>query len=278
MPTPQIIRDLVETFDRNFEIHKKATNETQVRRQFIDPFFKALGWDIDNEGGAAPQYQDVVHEDQLKIKGSMKAPDYAFRIGGQKKFYVEAKKPSVYVKDDPAPAMQVRTYAWNAKLDLSIVTDFEEFAVYECSSKPKHGDKPNIGRVNYFTYKEYIDKWDEIAGIFSKDAVLKGSFDKYAAGSKGKRGTQTVDKAFLAEIEKWRELLAKNFAKNNKISEDELKFATQRTLDRIIFLRICESRGIEEEGRLQDAVSTLPSPLPLSRSTGRGVLAPSPGT
>ncbi len=277
MSAPQIIRDLVEKFDRNFETYKKATNETQVRREFIDPFFKALGWDIDNEHGAAPQYQDVIHEDQLKIKGSMKAPDYAFRIGGQKKFYVEAKKPSVFVKDDPAPALQVRTYAWNAKLDLSIVTDFEEFAIYECSSKPKHGDKPNIGRVNYYTYKDYLDKWDEIAGIFSKDSVLKGSFDKYAAGSKGKRGTQTVDKAFLAEIEKWRELLAKNFAKNNKITEEEMKFATQRTLDRIIFLRICESRGIEEEGRLMECVNTQPSPLPLSRSTGRGVLAPSPG-
>jgi len=256
MPAPQIIHDLVEQFERNIETYKRAQNETQVRREFIDPFFSELGWDIDNsKTKAAPQYQDVVHEDQLKISGSMKAPDYAFRIGGQRKFYVEAKKPSVWVKDDPAPALQVRTYAWNAKLDLSIVTDFEEFAVYECSTRPKRGDKPSVGRVNYYTYKDYLEKWDEIAGIFSKDAVIQGSFDKYAAGSKGKRGTQTVDKAFLAEIENWRELLAKNFAKNNKITEEELKFATQRTLDRIIFLRICEARRIEEEGKLQEAVS-----------------------
>lgn len=255
MPAPQIIYDLVEQFERNIETYKRAQNETQVRREFIDPFFKALGWDIDNSNGAAPQYQDVVHEDQLKIAGSMKAPDYAFRIGGQRKFYVEAKKPSVHVKDDPGPALQVRTYAWNAKLDSSIVTDFEEFAVYECSSRPKAGDKPSVGRINYYTYKDYIDKWDEISGIFSKESVIKGLFDKYATGSKGKRGTQTVDKAFLAEIEKWRELLAKNFAKNNNITEEELKFATQRTLDRIIFLRICEARRIEEEGRLQSAVS-----------------------
>ncbi|MDP4235930.1 MAG: N-6 DNA methylase, partial [Bacteroidota bacterium] len=256
MPAPQIICDLVEQFERNIETYKRAQNETQVRREFIDPFFSELGWDMDNsKTKAAPQYQDVIHEDQLKISGSMKAPDYAFRIGGQRKFYVEAKKPSVWVKDDPAPALQVRTYAWNAKLDLSIVTDFEEFAVYECSSRPKRGDKPSVGRINYYTYKDYLEKWDEIAGIFSKDAVIQGSFDKYAAGSKGKRGTQTVDKAFLAEIENWRELLAKNFAKNNKITEEELKFATQRTLDRIIFLRICEARRIEEEGKLQEAVS-----------------------
>lgn len=256
MPAPALIHELVARFERNIDQYKRSQNETQVRREFIDPFFKELGWDIDNSQGAAPQYQDVVHEDQLKISGSLKAPDYAFRIGGQRKFYVEAKKPSVVVKDDPSPALQVRTYAWNAKLDLSIVTDFEEFAVYECSSRPKKNDKPSVGRINYFTYKDYIEKWDEIAGVFSKDAIIKGSFDKYAAGSKGKRGTQTVDKEFLAEIEGWREKLARSFAKNNKITEEELKFATQRTLDRIIFLRICEARRIEEEGRLKSAAAS----------------------
>ncbi len=48
MPAPQIIRDLVDKFDRNFETYKKATNETQVRREFIDTFFSELGWDMDN--------------------------------------------------------------------------------------------------------------------------------------------------------------------------------------------------------------------------------------
>lgn len=261
MPAPRAIIDLIERFDRNIDQYKKAQNETQVRREFIDPFFTELGWDMDNRHGAAPQYQDVIHEDQIKIGGRTKAPDYGFRIGGTLKFFVEAKKPSIIVKDAPGPAYQVRSYAWSAKLPLSLVTDFEEFAVYDCSQKPNEGDKPSIARVNYLTYKEYIEKWDEIEQIFSKDAILRGSFDKYAEGAKGKRGTTTVDKAFLQEIERFRELLAKNFAKHNRLSEEELKFAVQRTLDRIIFLRICESRGIEEEGRLLEVVTT-PQPPP----------------
>lgn len=255
MATPQIIIDLVDRFERNIEEYKRAHNETQIRREFIDPFFTALGWDVDNKGGAAPQYQDVIHEAQQIVGGSMKAPDYAFRVGGTKKFYVEAKKPSVWVKEAPAPAYQVRSYGWSAKLPVSIVTDFEELAVYDCTQKPKNGDKPSVARINYFTYKDYLTRWDEIESVFSKEAVIKGQFDRYAETNKGKRGTTTVDKAFLIEIESWRELLAKNFAKNNKITEDELKFATQRTLDRIIFLRICEARGIEEEGRLQEAIA-----------------------
>ena len=68
--------------------------------------------------------------------GATKAPDYAFRIGGTRKFFVEAKKPSVNLKDDISPAYQLRRYAWSAKLPLSILTDFEEFAVYDCRHKP----------------------------------------------------------------------------------------------------------------------------------------------
>ena len=87
--------------------------------------------------------------------------------------------------------------------------------------------------------------------VFSKDAVLKGSFDKYAETTRSKRGTAEVDAAFLQEIETWRDLLARNLAiRNPRLSQRELNFAVQRTIDRIIFLRICEDRGIEPEGRL----------------------------
>ena len=50
---------------------------------------------------------------------------------------------------------------------------------------------------------------------FSRDAVLKGSFDKYAVSEKRKRGTAEVDAAFLAEIERWRDMLARNIALRN---------------------------------------------------------------
>jgi len=102
-------------------------------------------------------------------------------------------------------------------------------------------------------YKDYIEKWDELAFIFSKDAVLKGSFDKFAATNKGKRGTTEVDDAFLKEIEHWRDSLAKNIAqRNSSLSNRELNFSVQKTIDRIIFLRICEDRGIEEYGQLMN--------------------------
>ena len=253
MGLPNEIADLIDRFDRNHESYMSGQyNETQLRREFLDPFFIALGWDVVNRQGYAEAYKDVIHEDALKIGGATKAPDYCFRIGGAKKFFVEAKKPSVKLKEDISPAFQLRRYAWSAKLPLSILTDFEEFAIYDCRIKPAQSDKASAGRVLYLTYKDYPTRWDELASIFSREAILMGSFDKYAESSKLKKGTATVDDAFLSEIEEWRDMLARNIAlRNGDLTQRELNFAVQRTIDRVVFLRICEDRGIEEYGRLQ---------------------------
>lgn len=252
MTAPKEVLDLVERFDRGRAAYRSpAYNETQLRREFLDPFFVALGWDVENRAGWAEPYKEVIHEDAIKIGGFTKAPDYCFRVGGTRKFFVEAKKPAVDIRTDASPAFQLRRYAWSAKLPLSILTDFEEFAVYDCRIKPTQADKASLGRVRYLAYTDYPEKWEEVASVFSKDAVLKGSFDKYAEKSRTKKGTAEVDAAFLQEIESWRDLLARNLAlRNPRLTQRELNFAVQRTIDRIIFLRICEDRGIEPEGRL----------------------------
>ena len=257
MPPPAIIADLVERFTYNLDSYRNpAYNETQLRREFLDPFFKALGWDVNNEDGNAEAYKDVVHEDTIKIGVATKAPDYSFRIGGTRKFFVEAKKPSVNLKDDPKPAFQLRRYAWSAKLPLSILTDFEEFAVYDCRIQPNENDKSSFARTLYLPYTDYLTRWDEIEAIFSRSAILKGAFDKYAVDNKSRRGTAEVDAAFLKEIEIWREKLAKNIAiRNPELINRQLNFAVQVIIDRIIFLRICEDRGIEIYGVLQQLVN-----------------------
>ena len=154
MPAPALIHELVERFDRNRDAYRSGQyNETQARREFIDPFFEALGWDVNNRQGYAEAYKDVIHEDAIKIGGATKAPDYCFRIGGTRKFFVEAKKPSVKLRDDISAAFQLRRYAWSAKLPLSLLTDFDEFAIYDCRGKPDKSDKPSSGRVLMLDYR-----------------------------------------------------------------------------------------------------------------------------
>ncbi|SPD75866.1 conserved hypothetical protein [uncultured Desulfobacterium sp.] len=247
MNAPDRINKLIETFDYNLESYKKGNyNETQVRREFIDPFFEELGWDVANKKGYAEAYKDVIHEDAIKVGGITKAPDYCFRIGGVRKFFLEAKKPSVNLQQDINPAYQLRRYGWSAKLPLSILTDFEEFAVYDCRVKPMKTDKVSHSRILYLKYTDYAERWEEIVGVFSRDAILKGSFDKYIESNKIKKGTTEVDAEFLQEIERWRELLARNIAlRNPSLSQRELNFSVQQIIDRIVFLRICEDRGME---------------------------------
>lgn len=92
MPAPPEIVDLIERFTEHAEAYKSGQyNEAQLRQEFIDPMFKALGWDMENKNDYAEAYKDVIHEDAIKIGGATKAPDYCFRIGGTRKFFLEAK-------------------------------------------------------------------------------------------------------------------------------------------------------------------------------------------
>jgi len=116
MAAPQEILDLVARFEEHRDAyHAGSYSESELRTEFIDPFFEALGWDITNKAGYAEQYKDVIHEDAIKVAGATKAPDYCFRIGGVRKFFLETKKPSVDIKEQTIPAYQLRRYAWSAK-------------------------------------------------------------------------------------------------------------------------------------------------------------------
>jgi type I restriction-modification system DNA methylase subunit len=253
----QQISELVTRFGEQLDSYRDAGyNETLTRRDFIDPFFRALGWDIDNSQGYAEAYREVIHEDKVNVGGATKAPDYSFRLpGGKRLFFVEAKKPRIDVKNDIQPAYQVRRYGWSAKLPVSIITDFEEFAVYDCTRKPSPTDGAAVSRVRYLTWKDYLAEFDFLWETFSKEKVLKGSFDKFVQSDTAKKGTATVDREFLLSLDEWRKTLAVAICKSNpNLGDEEINFAVQATLNRLIFLRIAEDRSIEPYGNLKSVI------------------------
>jgi type I restriction-modification system DNA methylase subunit len=252
------IQELVTRFGEQIDSYKQTDyNETLTRRDFIDPLFKAMGWDVDNSQGYAEAYREVIHEDRVKVGKATKAPDYSFRLGGGKRlFFVEAKKPSVSIKDDISVAYQIRRYGWSAKLPISIITDFEEFAVYDCTKKPNPTDKSGVARIKYINFKDYLNEFEYLWDTFSKERVLKGSFDRYIQSDTVKKGTATVDKEFLSSLDNWRTYLATTISLRNKeLDEDEINYAVQLTIDRLIFLRIAEDRGVEQYGQLKNSVN-----------------------
>ena len=258
MTAPQDIINLVEKFDQNKQgFLSKEFNEKQVRTQFINPFFEALGWDVKNElNPTRPDLCDVKEEDRVVVDGRVKHPDYGFRISGKTKFFVEVKQPSKNIESCVDFAYQIKRYAWNAHLPLSILTDFEEFVVYYCGSRPSETKGSDKSKILSLRYDQYVEKWSEISDLFSREAVLNGSIDKYVKSMPHRRGEKEVDDSLLDDISEWREMLAKNIAlRNQELSTSSLNYAVQAIIDRIMFLRICEDRDIEQYMHLKDLLS-----------------------
>lgn len=114
-----------------------------------------LGWDIDNSAGYAEQYREVVHEDRARVAGQTKASDYSFRVGGQRKFFLETKKLAVDLRNNREPAYQLRRYAWSAKVGVSLLICFEELAIYHSRLQPKQLDKASTARREFMRFDRY---------------------------------------------------------------------------------------------------------------------------
>jgi type I restriction-modification system DNA methylase subunit len=251
MSAPKKIRDLVKQFEKDIEGFKKGTiGEADIRVYYLNPMFEELGWQTRDRAVGKSCKSEVTHEYSLRIKDNIKKPDYAFQVGHELKFFIEAKKPSVNIKESSDSGYQAKRYGYNAGIPV-ILTDFEEFSVYGCNNNPKLGEDASVSRRHYFTYKDYLEKWDEISNLFSRESVLSGSLNKFKS-KKVKKGSESVDAKLLNDIECWRKLLAENIALRNKeILPRELSHVVQKTVDRIIFLRICEDRGIEGQENLK---------------------------
>ncbi|MBO4699844.1 N-6 DNA methylase [bacterium] len=252
----QVVSRLVEQFRENEQFYmRRDFVESECRSKFIDPFLECLAWDVKNEKGARHDKAEVITEDRVVVEGQVKHPDYTLCYGGIRKIYVEAKQPSVNLKTNPEPALQVRRYAYSSKMPIAILTDFQEFAVYDTRIKPKPDDSAAVARIEYMTYQQYCDKFEELYSRISWEAVDLGKFDTYWETSRDKKGTAAVDSDILSMIERWRILLAEEIARRNgEIDEFNLTSAVQKIIDRILFLRICEDKEIEERGKLRDIV------------------------
>lgn len=201
---------------------------------------------------------DYIAEDNYKAswKEAIKKPDYRFRIKGQTKFFVEAKKPCVDLSRSAEAIFQVKRYGFSGRVPVSILTDFEEFRTFDCTHKPEF-DKPKLGIVKEFdlTYKQYLDEFERLYDTFSHDAVAGGSLDTLTRKLLLKKtGDFALDKHFLEDLSKWREELARDIAKHPKnrrrLTDYTLNESVQRILDRIVFFRVCEDREIEVENTL----------------------------
>jgi len=251
------IEKRVQVFKESISKYKEPSyKEHQLRAEFLDKLFKCLGWDIGNDAGLPPSYREVVTEETLEIEGRAKSPDYSFRIrGGDRMFFVEAKKPHVGISENAKSAFQLRRYGWNADVSVSILSNFEWLAVYDCTVKPERTQDAGYARLELIHFEQYVERFDYLWDTFSKSAVHCGSLESFKT-SKNKKGSLSVDDDFLHSLNSWRTKLAHNiFSGNSQLDGFLLTNIVQKIIDRIIFLRIAEDRNIEPYGNLKEAVS-----------------------
>lgn len=232
-------------------------SETDIREDFINPFFELLGWDVRNERNLSRQFREVVRETRVAVDEQTKRPDYEFRLGPERKFYVEAKKPNVDIINLPAPAFQTRRYGWSGNLQISVLTNFEYLLIYDTTTPPSLEHSAAHGRLYRFHYTEYVDRLPEISRLISREAVYSGQFDAHFSTQTENRLEEAIDRFFLQRLNQWRLRLAQDIAaENTAITQQTINELVERFILRVLFLRMCEDRGIQTYQQLQQIAAS----------------------
>lgn len=240
---------LVERYKANRDYYRSAKfNETEVRSQFLDPLFEILGWDIRNTAGKNTNEREVLLEEPLKENAAShtKKPDYTFRLFGERKFFLEAKKPCVHIEREDDPAKQVRRYGYTAGLKISVLSNFEQLYIYDTSCPVEQNDTRVKAIIREYKYTDYEDAAEELLEYLGKNSVYSGHFDEVWSEIEANVNHRSVDELFLQQINNWRLMLGTEILRNNpEIEMEELGDIVQSYINKILFLRVCEDRNIE---------------------------------
>ena len=226
----QEMATLVAKYQNLSEKDVKKYTEADTRRVFILPLFRALGWDVYS--------RDEVTEEERASRGRV---DYAFRIRGIPKFFLEAKALRADL-DSPEYAKQVINYAYHKSVTWAVLTDFEGLKVFNAEIK-----EANVSQARLFElrWNEYLSRFDQLS-LLSREAFEQGLLDKEALKWSKRTRKTPVGQQLFSDLVAWRELLHKYLSSYNKSQPPHLiDEAVQRILDRLIFIRTCEDRGLE---------------------------------
>ena len=255
------LQRLITQYQRNIKTYRNAReyNEQDCRDEFISPLLECFGWDVHNKKGVAPQYKEVVVE---RFSNETERPDYTLTLNGVSKIFVEAKKPAVNIKKETAPAIQSRSYGWNAKHKISVLSNFEYLMVFDTTNQPKKGDTATVSLYKCYHYLEYLEKYDEIYSLLSRDSVYSGKFDKFLDSNfqNTERYATEIDDTFLEQINRWR-LEIGRYLYNNSSEYKDIDFlndVVQEFINQIIFLRICEDRNLPLYSKLKETAKSKP--------------------
>jgi len=248
------VERLVDRFASLRAHNRKRYNEAATQQEFILPLFDALGWNTRDTREVSPEE-----------KVSRGFVDFAFRIQGIPRFFLETKKILTDL-EDPRWAQQAINYAWLKSVTWAVLTDFEGLKVLNAEWQERIPARATFKDLHW---QQYLDRFDDL-WLLSRPAVAEGALDQ-AAEAVGKKVKRTpVSRLLFADLTGWRRELFRHLRPYNPTwSVEQIDEAVQRILDRLIFIRTCEDRGIEparlrptllewrDQGRKKDLVAQL---------------------
>ena len=220
------IAELLSKYEQLTPAEIKNYHEAKTKQGFVLPLFQYLGWDISNINEVAPE--------EKVSKGRV---DYAFKLHDVSHFYLEVKALKAEL-NKLEYKNQVITYAYNKGVTWAILTDFEGIKVFNAQTS-----QPFLN----LEYKDYLTDFDKL-WLLSKDSIQSGLLDKEAAKYGALPVAIPIEKRLYSQLRQWREqLFAQLYHYNPGLSFEQIDEIIQRFFNRIIFIRTCEDRGIEEK-------------------------------
>ena len=245
---------LIQKYNSTTRIAKHSDVSEETIRTWLNEFLAIFGWDVQNTTQVLQEH--VLRGAQYKrlrdINSPHRRPDYTLLNGTNIKTFLDAKSLDVDIFTDAETAYQIRSYGWSAQTPCAFVSNFEKLVIYDTRFLPQPEQAANMSVIQLHI-DEYIDKFDIIIEHLWHDNICANHLEElYAITSI--EGKNCVDAQFMSMLSLFRRELANELYYNNTTiisSSDVLNYYTQVILDRIVFVRVCESKGIEEQGKLK---------------------------
>jgi hypothetical protein len=254
----QQLTELVQRYQDFKKSGRLDLSSEETIRTWINELLAIFDWNV-MDTSQILQEKVLSKEEKGRLEAidsTSTRPDYTFKVGNQKLTFLDAKAVSVNIETSNSSAFQIKSYGWSIIAPCTFLTNFEEFAIYDCTYVPNQEQQANLGRT-YLKIDEYIENFEILETHLLKSNILNGTLEKlYSNTLKNVKSVQKLspDLVFAEELSNFRLSLAKNIVeKNNELISNNtelLAYLTQVIINRIIFIRICEARRIEREGLL----------------------------
>jgi len=210
-------------------------NKEKTTNEFIIPLFSCLGWEFEGKNPTVNSISTL----------SKDRADYAFEIDGITKFVLKVVPLNENI-DDRKWLVPVTTYTFNKGITWAVITNFKKIKVLNSEVK---GKSPSQMQFFELSYDEFISKYERLAYLLKKSFELD-ILDKEAEFFSKKQKKTPIDKQLLGDLLKFTNELVFDIQKNNskkKLSLEEIDESVHKILNRLIFIRACGDRGLEQK-------------------------------